>query len=231
MPRPCRSIRGRSQSVSHCFCGQALDGARPSLCCYCRCSSRRRPPKPRRGPSARRTRPCRRATIARPSGFTRKYIHTWVLWARAQALYNAGNALARLERYADASARYQAALRLVPNFSKAALNLSLVNEFLDARRGLRQREDNESLPAGSKTRSDARDSAAVGRGDDATLPSSAPPDAQRNTRQQDQSARAGERSDHPAAQTKDDAQTTADLQQTLTLWRNAGARGGGIAPE
>ena len=147
--------------------------------------------------------------------------------ARAQALYNAGNALARLERYADASARYQAALRLVPNFSKAALNLSLVNEFLDARRGLRQREDNESLPAGSKTRSDARDSAAVGRGDDATLPSSAPPDAQRNTRQQDQSARAGERSDHSAAQTKDDAQTTADLQQTLTLWRNAGARGGG----
>lgn len=146
---------------------------------------------------------------------------------KAQTLYNAGNALARLERFADASARYQAALRLVPNFSKAALNLNLVNEFLDARRGLRQREDNESLPAGSKTRSDARDSAAIGRGNDATLPSSAPPDAQRNTQQQVQSAHAAERSDRVTGQTKTAARATAELQQTLSLWRNANARGGG----
>lgn len=146
---------------------------------------------------------------------------------KAHALYNAGNALARLERLADASARYQAALRLVPNFSKAALNLSLVNEFLDARRGQRVRDDDENLPAGSKTRSDARDSAAVGRGNDANLPSSAPPNQARNTQRQEQSARAGERNDAAARTNQTDAQATAELQQTLSLWREANARGGG----
>lgn len=149
---------------------------------------------------------------------------------KARALYNAGNALARLERFVDASARYQAALRLVPNFGKAALNLSLVNEFLDARRGLRERDD-ENLPAGSTTRSDARDSAAVGRGNDANLPSSAPPDQARNTQRQEQSARLRERSDPAARPTQTNAQVTPELQRTLSLWREANARGGPVELE
>ncbi|HHM04792.1 MAG TPA: VWA domain-containing protein [Gammaproteobacteria bacterium] len=53
--------------------------------------------------------------------------------AKARALYNRGNALARLGRFEAASAAYQAALALESNLSQAALNLALVHEFLDAR--------------------------------------------------------------------------------------------------
>lgn len=48
--------------------------------------------------------------------------------ARARAHYNAGNALARLDQFAEAAQRYRAALHLQPNYSRAALNLNLVSE-------------------------------------------------------------------------------------------------------
>lgn len=144
---------------------------------------------------------------------------------KARALYNAGNALARLARYDDASKRYQAALRLDPNFSKAALNLNLVNEFLDARRGLQQTEDSEPSLASSDTRPDAKDSAAIGRGDDATLSSSSPPTAQPNARQEQQ------RSGAPQTANTLQKSTAADLQQVMTLWRDAQGQGSGGAVE
>jgi len=47
---------------------------------------------------------------------------------RASATYNAGNALARLHRFEEASQAYKQALRERPNFPHAALNLSLIDE-------------------------------------------------------------------------------------------------------
>jgi Ca-activated chloride channel family protein len=47
---------------------------------------------------------------------------------RALAAYNEGNALARLDRLADATQAYQRALEWRPNFPHAALNLGLVDK-------------------------------------------------------------------------------------------------------
>lgn len=66
---------------------------------------------------------------------------------RARALYNTGNALAQLHRFEAASRHYREALRLQPDLAKAALNLSLVNQFLDDRNGERPNEDKPRPPA------------------------------------------------------------------------------------
>lgn len=147
---------------------------------------------------------------------------------RAQALYNAGNALARLERYQEASARYQAALRANPNLGKAALNLNLVNQFLAARRGLRPREDSDQTAASGATRPQAKDSATRGRGDDTDLPSSSPPVAEGNARQEQgrNATPRGTSTPQPSA-----AHADAQRRETLTLWRDAQARGGPVELE
>lgn len=144
---------------------------------------------------------------------------------KARALYNAGNALARLQRYEDASARYQAALRADPNFSKAALNLNLVNEFLDARRGLRPREDNNKPSLGGvETRADAKESTDTGRGDEAGMISNARPEAQANTQQEQ--GPSGARSSAGARPSSGTLTDAAQVQLALTLWREAQGRGG-----
>lgn len=148
---------------------------------------------------------------------------------KARALYDAGNALAQLRRFEEASRNYRAALRLQPTLSKAALNLSLVNQFLDARRGEQQRKDAKQppLPDIDPSRSDAEQLDRQRRGADRSA-QSASPDASRNTSPQQQSgSQAGQQTSGTAA-----PREAADerLQQTLALWRNSAVHGSG-SPE
>jgi len=143
--------------------------------------------------------------------------------SKAQALYNAGNALARLARYDEAGARYRSALQLQPNFSKAGFNLTLVNQLLEQRRGLSTREDSKrSLPAGTAAPR-ADDGRADGRGDDREQAPAGAPIPQGNAAEKQQRSAAREQTAGPGDRSTPQA---AELQQTLTLWRDAAARGG-----
>src|SRR3569833_2772856 len=143
--------------------------------------------------------------------------------SKAQALYNGGNVLARLARYDDAGARYRSALQLQPNFSKAGFNLTLVNQLLEQRRGLRTREDSKrSLPAGTAApRADA--GRAAGHGGDREQAPAGSPIPQGNAAEKQQRSAAREQITGPGDRS---APQAAELQQTLTLWRDAAARGG-----
>ncbi len=148
---------------------------------------------------------------------------------KAHALYNAGNALARLERFKQASERYQAALRLKPNLSQAALNLSLVNQFLDARRGQRERKDAEQAAANlGGEGSERAESTPSGRGDALDSGSAAGSAPAGDPRQQRARANAAQALREPQQSTATDA---ARLEKTLALWREAGAGLGGTPIE
>lgn len=130
---------------------------------------------------------------------------------KARALFNTGNTLAQLHRYEAASNSYRAALSLQPDLARAALNLSLVNRFLDAQRGEQQRKDaKHALPnLGTKTENEPVDQ--QGRGNE-PLPS--------NQRAESSSTPAGGlAAGQQAAQQR--------LQQTLALWRQAAEQGSG----
>jgi len=59
---------------------------------------------------------------------------------RAQAHYNRGNALSRLRQLDAAAAAFEAALKLQSNFSRAALNLNLINKARTQQGGVQKRE-------------------------------------------------------------------------------------------
>lgn len=148
---------------------------------------------------------------------------------KAHALYNAGNALARLERFKQASERYQAALRLKPNLSQAALNLSLVNQFLDARRGQRERKDAEQAAANlGGEGSERAESTPSGRGDALDSGSAAGSAPEGDPRQQRARANAAQALRAPQQSA---ATAAARLEKTLALWREAGAGLGGTPIE
>jgi Ca-activated chloride channel family protein len=144
---------------------------------------------------------------------------------KARALYNTGNALAQLHRFEDAGKRYRAALRLQPDFAKAALNLSLVNRFLDAHNGEQPSKDPQRPPSpqAGPARADAdaldrrrrgQDRSAAAQGEAREV---SPRAAQAGSRM---GQRAGGRE---APQDSEDA----NLQQALALWKDSAARGGG----
>ncbi len=148
---------------------------------------------------------------------------------KAHALYNVGNALARLERFQQASERYQAALHLKPNLSQAALNLSLVNQFLDVRRGQRERKDAEHAAANLGGQGSERaESTSSGRGDAPDSVSAAASAAKGNPQQQRERTGAAQARREPQLTQQTDA---ARLEKTLALWREAGAGLGGRPPE
>lgn len=148
---------------------------------------------------------------------------------KAHALYNAGNALARLERFKQASERYQAALRLKPNLSQAALNLSLVNQFLDARRGQRERKDAEQAAANLGGEGGERaESTPSGRGDALDSGSAAGSAPAGDPRQQRARANAAQALREPQQSA---ATAAARLEKTLALWREPGAGLGGTPIE
>ncbi len=147
--------------------------------------------------------------------------------AKADALYNAGNALAQLKQLEDASARYRAALRLKPQLAQAALNLSLINAARDARSGPREREDAARTPLdlGGEGR-DQDESTASGRGNASDTGAAAPPAAQGNPERQRakrDAAQAAQQGEERQRQSRD----AARLEEALALWRDAGARRGG----
>jgi len=149
---------------------------------------------------------------------------------KARALYDAGNALAQLRRFAEAGDSYRAALRLAPNLSKAALNLNLVNQFLDARRGEQQRKDAKQppLPNTGATRADAEQLDPQRSGADRSA-QSATPDRSRN--RSTIQAQPGPQAGQQAGGSTPPRDTTSErLQQTLALWRTSAARGSG-SPE
>ncbi len=115
-----------------------------------------------------------------------------------EAHYNAGNALARLQRFQAAADAYRTALRLTPNFNKAALNLSVVNELLETQRGERGSDDAEPhrppLAGGG-----SEGSAPQGLGEDAQGTAAQPP-RQEGARPETRSEREG-------------------LRATLSLWQ------------
>jgi len=59
---------------------------------------------------------------------------------RAQAHYNRGNAFSRIQKFDSAANDFETALRFQSNFSRAALNLSLVNQALAQQGGVQQSE-------------------------------------------------------------------------------------------
>jgi len=64
---------------------------------------------------------------------------------RAQAHYNRGNALSRLNKLNEAANDFETALHFQSNFSRAALNLSLVNQALTQQGGV-QKSDQQKSP-------------------------------------------------------------------------------------
>lgn len=147
---------------------------------------------------------------------------------RARALYNTGNALAQLHRFAAAGASYRAALRLQPDLSKAALNLSLVNQFLDAHRGEQQRKDAQQPPrpdmGAAQSDAEQLDRRRRGKGRDAQSARRGPaPDG--SPGQGHDGSRIGQRSGGEAPPPDDPR-----LQQALTLWREGAEHGSG-APQ
>jgi Ca-activated chloride channel family protein len=148
---------------------------------------------------------------------------------KARALYDAGNALAQLHRFKAASDSYQAALRLQPTLDKAALNLSLVNQFLDADRGEQARKDAKQslLPAPAPSSTDAEQLDRRRRGDDRSALSNAPDAARDESPRQQAGLRSGLGTNDttPPRETHDER-----LQQTLALWRSTTNQGSG-SPE
>jgi len=63
---------------------------------------------------------------------------------RAQAHYNRGNALSRIRKLNDAANDFETALRFQSNFSRAALNLSLVNKALAQQGGVQESEQTQT---------------------------------------------------------------------------------------
>ncbi len=127
---------------------------------------------------------------------------------RAEALYNAGNALARLQRFKEASDIYTQALHLAPNFNKAALNLSLVNELLETQRGERASDDaDQDRPPLASGGADG--AAPRGQGQDAQAASAQPPRP------------GGEQQNAPSQQT--------GLRAALSQWQQQAAGDGALA--
>jgi Ca-activated chloride channel family protein len=147
---------------------------------------------------------------------------------KARALYNAGNALAQLHRFREASNSYRAALRLQPKLSKAALNLSLVNQFLDAQRGEQQRKDAKQslLSVPGPAAADAEQLDRRRRGEDRSASS----DSTDAGREDSPQRRAGTQSGQGASETSPRPNHDERLQQTLALWRGAADHGSG-SPE
>jgi len=148
---------------------------------------------------------------------------------KARALYNAGNALAQLHRFKAASDSYQAALRLQPTLGKAALNLSLVNQFLDAARGEQARKDAQQslLPAPGPSSADAEQLDRRRRGADRSALSDAPDAARDKSPRQQAGLQSGSGANDttPPRERYDER-----LQQTLALWRSTTDHGSG-SPE
>ena len=149
---------------------------------------------------------------------------------KANALYNAGNALAQLRRFEAASDNYRAALRLQPNFAKAGLNLSLVNQFLDARSGDQPAQDKQRLPSllPGNTRQESEQLDRQRRGSDRREPSD-DRDPSREASSQvvpSQATASAGSGGNEVPQGSEDPR----LQQALALWQDDAARGGD-APE
>jgi Ca-activated chloride channel family protein len=147
---------------------------------------------------------------------------------KAHALYNTANALAQLHRFEGASSAYRKALDLQPNLSQAALNLSLVNQFLDAHRGEQQRKDSKqlALPNVGATPNDSEQFDQQGRGDQGS------PQAARGTPSPNHAAhpaQAGSQAGQQAGGTTPPPHDNQEqrLQQTLALWRTSAAHGSG----
>jgi Ca-activated chloride channel family protein len=145
---------------------------------------------------------------------------------KARALYNSGNALAQLHRFEAASNAYRAALRLKPGFAKAGLNLSLVNQFLDARRGEQQRKDAQQppLPNSGAARSDTEQLDRQRRGDERNAQSEVKGESHAGSTTQ-----AGQQAGQQAGGSEPPPRESRDprVQQTLALWRANAAHGSG----
>lgn len=74
---------------------------------------------------------------------------------RAQANYNRGNALSRLNQLDAAANAYETALKYQSNFSRAALNLSLVNKARAQQGGVQQRDQQKPPQAAMNAMQDS----------------------------------------------------------------------------
>ena len=145
---------------------------------------------------------------------------------KARALYNAGNTLAQLRRFKEASDTYRAALRLQPKLAKAAFNLNLVNQFLDAQHGEQARDDAKLslLPDLGPSSTAAEQLDRRRRGDEHDAQSLADKAPQVNTSLSQPGTQSGQGAN--GASTPRDNQDKR-LQQTLALWRNTPDHGSG----
>ena len=145
---------------------------------------------------------------------------------KARALYNAGNALAQLHRFQEASDMYQAALRLQPKLAKAALNLNLVNQFLDAQHGEQARKDAKQslLPDLGPSSADAEQLDRRRRGNERDAQSLADNAAPQQSSRPQPGTQSG-RGANGSAPPRDGREQR--LQQTLALWRNTPDHGSG----
>jgi Ca-activated chloride channel family protein len=148
---------------------------------------------------------------------------------KSRALYNAGNALAHLHRFKEAGDAYRAALRLQPKLAKAALNLSLVNQFLDAQHGEQPRKDAKQplLADSGPSSADARQLDRRRRGKDRDAQSLSADSAPDKSSQRQPGTQSGQGA-NGASPPRDGHEQR--LQQTLALWRNTPDHGSG-SPE
>jgi Ca-activated chloride channel family protein len=144
----------------------------------------------------------------------------------ARALYDTGNALAQLHRFEAASNAYRAALRMQPTLAQAALNLSLVNQFLDARRGEQQRKDAKYSPLPNVGAADTEQFDRQGRGDErAAQAARGTPSPSHAANPAQTGSPAGQPAGGNAPPLRDNPEQR--LQQTLALWRTSAAHGSG----
>lgn len=118
---------------------------------------------------------------------------------RAQAHYNRGNALSRMQKLNDAINDFETALRFQSNFSRAALNLSLVNQALAQQGGVQksERKKDPQIAIHTTHNNEAQQSASQ-------LASTSPQSEQRNSQNRSQA------SDHSSINSQQ--QTTSNEQ-------------------
>ncbi len=118
---------------------------------------------------------------------------------RAQAHYNRGNTLSRIQKFDDAANDFETALRFQSNFSRAALNLILVNQALAQQGGVQESNQTQTpqIAVHSTHNNEAQQNSAQ-------LATTNQQSDQRNPQNKPQT---GE-----AAATKNQQQTTTDVQ-------------------
>ena len=130
-------------------------------------------------------------------------------------LYNQGNALAKLGRYADAIERYEQVLSRVPNQEDAAFNKALLEELLEQQSQQEQQEQDQQQQEQQRQQSDQQSQSTPSQEDE----SDDTQEDRDDTDKQEQNA-SDQQPDSPAEQEQEplDEQQRDEKQEALEQW-------------